>query len=106
MDLHAHVLASPERPTHSGQVKADLVLRDVEAGRDLLTVHVEPLGGHVQVDPAVLGRNGQPGFRPQRGLVLHPGLVIALDPDVGLGVRVAVLDTDVAEDVAEVVDLR
>src|SRR4029453_9879010 len=48
-----------------------------------------PAGRHVAADPARLGGNGPSGPRAERRLVLHARFVVALDPDVGLGVRVA-----------------
>ena len=49
----------------------------------------------------------RPASGPERRLVLHRRLVVALDPDVRLRVlEVAVGDVDVAQHVAEVVDLR
>ena len=105
MDLHADVLARPERAPHPGQVQPDLLVRERQAGRDLLAVHMQPLGGHVQVDAAVLGRDRQPRLGPEGGLVLHAGLVVALHPDLGLGVGIPVHHADVAEDVAPRVEL-
>ena len=54
-----------------------------EAGRDLVPVHVQPLGGHEQVDAAVLGRYGQARLGAEEGLVLHADLVFAADHHVG-----------------------
>ena len=54
-----------------------------EAGGDLVLVHVQPLGGDVEVDAAVLGGDGEAGLRAEEGLVLHADLVLAGDDDVG-----------------------
>jgi hypothetical protein len=59
VDLHGQVFPGAERPSDAGQGHADLVLRQAEARRDLIAVHVQPLGRHEQVDAAVLGRYGQ-----------------------------------------------
>jgi hypothetical protein len=68
---------------------------------------VQPLRRDVEVDAAVGGRHGEAALGAERRLVLHRGLVVALDPDVGLGrVGVAVADVDVAQDVAELVHVR
>ena len=55
-----------------------------EARRDLVAVHVQPLGGDEQVHPAVLGRYGQTGLGAEEGLVLHADLVLAGDDHGGL----------------------
>jgi hypothetical protein len=101
VDLHAHVLPRAERPAGPREEQPDLVLGQVQAGRELLAVDVEPLRRDEQVDPAVLGGHRHPGLGPERRLVLHPGLVVALDPHLGLGVRVAVLDAHLVQHVAE-----
>ena len=104
MDLHVEVLARAERAADAGERDPHLLLGQVEARRDLLPVDVQPLRDDVEVDAAVGGRHGEAGLGPERRLVLHRRLVVALDPDVGLGrVGVAVDDVDVAEDVAELV---
>ncbi len=65
---------------------------------------MQPLRRDEEVDPAVARRNRQPALGPERRLVLHPGLVVAVDPHVGRsGVDVAVGDVHVAQHVAEVV---
>jgi hypothetical protein len=56
MDLHRHVFARAERPAHAGQRQPDLVRGQAQAGGDLFLVDVQPLGGDVEVDAAVLGR--------------------------------------------------
>ena len=98
--LHRDVLAPAERAADARQREAHLLHRQVEAGGDLVAVHVQPLGRDPEVDPAVLGRDRQAGLRPEEGLVLHPDLVLAADHDVGLAGLVAVRDVDVAQQVA------
>ena len=100
VDLHRDVLAGAERAADAGERQAHLLLRQAEAGRDLPPVDVQPLRGDVEVDPAVLGRHGQPGLRPEEGLVLHPDLVVAGDDHVGRGVGVAAADPDASQHVA------
>ncbi len=55
----------------------------VEGGADLALVHVQPLGGHEQVDAAFAVGHGQPGLGAEEGLVLHADLVATLDHDLG-----------------------
>ena len=50
---------------------------DAEGVGDLAPVHVQPLGGHEQVDPTVDGGHRQPGLGSQERLVLHADLVVA-----------------------------
>ena len=104
--LEVDVLARPEGSAHGAKSDADLLLRHAEARRELVEIDVEPLRVHVQVHAAVLGREGQAGLRPERGVVLHGGLVVSLHPHLGLRVGVPVLDVHVAEHVAEGVQLR
>jgi hypothetical protein len=61
---------------------------------------VQPLGGDVQVDAAVLGRDGEPGLRAEEGLVLHADLVVTDHHDVGGRRRVAGADLQVPHQVA------
>ena len=107
VDLHGEVLARAEGAADAGERDPHLLLGQAEARRDLLPVDVQPLRRDVEVDAAVGGRDGEPGLRPERRLVLHRRLVVALDPDVGLDrVGVPADDVHVAEDVAEVVHAR
>ena len=73
---------------------------------DLLPVHVQPLGGDVQIYTAIRGRDGQASLWTEGGLVLHAGLVVPLHPHVRAGVGLAVHDLQVPKDVAELVQLR
>jgi hypothetical protein len=81
--VHRQVLAAAERATDPCQRQPDLLGWEAEGAADLLLVDVQPLGRHEQVDAAVLGGHGQPGLRPEEGLVLHPDLVLARHDDVG-----------------------
>ena len=106
VDLHADVLARAERAAGPRQEQPDHVLGQVQAGGELLAVDVEPLRRNEQVDPTVLCGHRHPRLGPERRLILHPGLVVTLDPDLGLRVRVAVLDAHLVQHVAERMHLR
>ncbi len=82
VDLHRQVLPAAERAAHPGQRQPDLLLRQGQHRGHLLPVHVQPLGGDVQVHPAVLGRHRQARLRAQERLVLHADLVLAADHHV------------------------
>ena len=83
VDLHRQVLAAAERAADAGERHPHLVLGQAEDGGDLAQVGVQPLGGDVEVDAAVLGGHGEAGLRAEEGLVLHAEGVLALDDDVG-----------------------
>ncbi len=83
VDLHRDVLAATEGTADARERHTDLLRREAEDRGDLLEVRVQPLGGDVQLDAAVLGRHGQAGLRAEEGLVLHAEGVLALDDDVG-----------------------
>ncbi len=105
--LHVDVLARAECAAHAGQVQPDLFLGQAQAGCDLLPVDVQPLRGDIYVYPAVLGGHGQPRLGPQRGLVLHGGLVVAVHPDIcRRGVGVTVKKMDMAQHVAPFMQSR
>jgi hypothetical protein len=74
VDLHGQVLAGAERAADAGQHHPHHVFRRAQAGRDLRLVHMQPLSGHVQLDPAVLGGHRQARFGPEKRLVLHADL--------------------------------
>ena len=106
VDLHRDVLAAAERAADAAEHEPDLLGRERQARRDLVAVDVQPLGGDVEVDAAGAVGDGQAGLRAEERLVLHPDLVGALDHDVGLGRRLAVLDHDGAQQVAALVERR
>ena len=106
MDLHREVLAAAERAADAAEHEPHLLRRQVERGGELVAVHVQPLGGDEQVHAAVLGRHREPGLGPEEGLVLHADLVLAGHDDVPGGVRVAVADRHVAQQVARRVQRR
>ncbi len=83
MDLHRDVLAAAEGTADAGERHAHLLRRQAQDRGDLLEVRVQPLGGDVEVDAAVLGGHGETGLRAEEGLVLHAEGVLALDDDVG-----------------------
>ena len=105
VDLERDVLAGAERPADAGQHEPHLLLGQTEAGRDLLAVLVQPLGGDVQLDAvaAVVG-DRQRRLEPEERLVLHADLVGALDDDVAGDRRVAAEDPLLAQHVAVRVD--
>ena len=100
MDLHREVLAPAEGAADPAQVEAGQLEREPQAGGHLALVNVQPLGGDVEVDAAVLGRDRERRLRPEEGLVLHAHLVVAAHHHLGLGVRVAVADRHAAQQVA------
>ena len=95
---------APNDAADAGEVQPHLLEGEGQAGCHLLLVDVQPLGGDVQVDTAVLGGDREPGLGTHEGLVLHAGLVVALDDDRTGGVRVARADLLAVEDVAEGMD--
>lgn len=95
VDLHRDVLAAAEGPADAGERHTDLVLGQAEDGGDLAEVRVQPLGGDVQLDAAVLGGHREAGLGAEEGLVLHAEGVLARDDDVGaLGGLVGVAADD------------
>jgi hypothetical protein len=72
VDLHRDVLAPAERAPDTGQRQAHLLGRQVERRGDLLAVDVQPLGGDVEVDAALVVRHREARLGPEEGLVLHP----------------------------------
>ena len=95
VDLHRQVLAAAERAADAGERHPHLVLGQAEDRGDLAQVDVQPLGGDVEVDAAVLGGHREAGLRAEEGLVLHAEGVLAGDDDIGpLGGRVDVAADD------------
>ena len=86
------------RAADAAQHQADPLLRQPEAGGDLLAVLVQPLRGDVQLDAAtVVVGDGDAGLETEERLVLHADLVRALDDDVADSVDVAAADPLVAQ---------
>ena len=87
VDLDGEILAAAERTADAGEVDANLLGGEREARRDLVAIDVDPLGGDVDVDPALSVRDGEAGLRAQECLVLRAHLVDAADRDVPLASR-------------------
>lgn len=83
VDLHRQVLTTAERAADTRQRHPDLVLGQAEHRRDLAQVGVQPLGGDVEVDSAVLGGDRQARLGAEECLVLHAEGVLARDDEVG-----------------------
>ena len=96
----------PNAPPTPPMRQPHLLVREAEALGDLVAVDVQPLGGDVEVDAALAVGDREAGLGAEEGLVLHPDLVLAGDDDLGGGVGVAVVDLQVAQDVAAQVQLR
>ena len=64
---------------------------------------MQPLRRDVDVDAALAVGDGQPRLRPEERLILDADVVDAADGHVTVGVRVAVADDEVANDVRAVV---
>ncbi len=99
VDVQAHVLARTESTAHPAEGEAHEPLREPEAFGHLLTVVVQPLRRHDEVDAAVVGGDGEPGFGAHERLVLHPDLVLTLDDHKAARAGVAAPDEELAEDV-------
>jgi hypothetical protein len=107
VDLRVDVLAGAERSTDACKRDPYALRWKVEARRDLLEVDVQPLRRRPELHASVLRRHRQGRLGPERRLILHRRLVVALDPHVrDCGVGIAANDVDVAEHVPELVDLR
>jgi hypothetical protein len=104
--VHREVLAAAERAADPGQGQPHLLRRHAERQADLPLVDVQPLGRHVQVHAAVLGRDGQPGLRAEERLVLHADLEVEGDDHRRGGLRIAASQLQVPDQVALVVDRR
>ena len=103
--VHGQVLPAAERATHAGQRQPHHLRRQAKRRADLPLVHVQPLGGDVQLHAAVLGRHRQPGLRAEEGLVLHAHPVLAGHHDVRHRLRVALAQFQVPHQVARRVQL-
>ena len=99
VQLHRQVLTAAERAADTGEVDADLLRLQVEAGRDLVAVDVQPLRGDVDVDAALPVRHREPRLGAEERLILDPDLVDTGDGHVALGLGIAVPDHERAHDV-------
>ena len=106
MHVHRQVLAAAERAADAGQRQPHLLGRHPQRQADLPLVDVQPLRRDVEVDAAVLGRYGQPGLRPEEGLVLHPDLEVEGDDDRRDRVGLAAAQPQVPDEVARPVHRR
>ncbi len=79
VDVQAHVLARAERSSDATERQPHLVRRQADALRHLVSIVVQPLGRHDQVDAAVLGRCGEPRLRSHERLILHADVVRAFN---------------------------
>ena len=75
MDLHREVLPPAERAADAGEVDPHLLGLEVEAGRDLVAVDVEPLRRDVDVDAALAVRDRDPRLGAEERLILLADLV-------------------------------
>jgi hypothetical protein len=99
VDLHREILATAERAADAREVDADLLRAEVETRRDLVAIDVQPLGRHMDVDAALAVWHGEARLRPEERLVLDPDLVHAVRDDLAFGLRVAVPDHEMPDDV-------
>ena len=99
VQLHRQVFTAAERAADTGQVDADLLRLQVEAGRDLVAVDVQPLRGDVDVDAALSVRHREPRLRAEERLILDPDLVDTGDGHVAFRLGIAVPDHERAHDV-------
>src|SRR6186997_369443 len=99
MDLDRQVLTASESAAHAGEVDPHLLGVEAEARRNLVTVDVKPLRGHVDVDPALAVGDRDARLWTEERLVLLADVVHTLDGDVRLDVRVAPPDHERADDV-------
>ena len=99
VDLHGEILPPAERAADTREVDAHHVRRQVEAGRDLVAVDVQPLRGDVDVDAALAVRDREPRLGAEEGLILDADVVDARHGHVAFGVGIAVADDDVPHDV-------
>ena len=103
MDLHREILATAEGTADAGEVDTNELGREAEARCDLVAIDVQPLGRDVDVDAAFTVRHGEPRFGAEERLILDADVVDAAHSHVAAGVRVAVADDHVADDVRPLV---
>ena len=72
MHVHRQVLAAAERAADAGQREPHLVRAEPERRADLPLVDVQPLGGDVEVDAAVLGGTASPDSGPRNAWSCMP----------------------------------
>ena len=83
MDLKRDVLSSTEGTANPTQGQLDSFLIDTEAGRDLATILMKPLGRHKKLHPRAVGvGNGDGCLETEERLILHADLVGALNDDL------------------------
>ena len=99
MDLDREVLAAAEGAADAGEVDPNPFGLEVEAGRDLVAIDVEPLGCDVDVDAALPVGDRDPRLRAQERLILRADLVDARHHDLTFHAGIAVRDLDVPQDV-------
>lgn len=99
-ELEALVLAVGGGAGHSRDDDLHALRFQAVAGGGRVAVGVRVGGRHVELDPAVGAGHGEAGLRADRGRVLAPDAVQALDDDLARRVRVAVAQRDVADQVA------
>jgi hypothetical protein len=97
VDLHGKVLAAAEGAPDAGEVDAHLFGLESEAGRYLVAVDVQPLGGDVDVDATLPVGDGEAGLGAEEGLILDAELVDALHGDGSLRLGISVADSQLAE---------
>ncbi len=99
-ELEGGVLAVGRGARHAGDDDAYAVRFQAEAGGRQVAVGVRVGGGGVELDAAVGPGNGQSGLGADGGGVLAADPVQALDHDLAGGLRVAVAQRDVPDQVA------
>src|SRR5438445_10677641 len=101
MQVHAEVFTRAIRPAYAVEMQPYIGWGQAQARRYLVAVHMQPLGGHIQVDAPVLGGDRQSGLRAQHGLILHTGLVVSLYPQLRDSGRISMRNGGVAQHVPE-----
>ncbi len=72
MHVHREVLATAERAADPGQREPHPLGRQAQRARDLALVDVQPLGGDVELDPAVLVGTASPDSGPRKAWSCMP----------------------------------
>ena len=94
VDLHGQVLASPERAADAAKMDPHLPRFQVQTGRDLVAVDVQPLRRDIDVDTSLAVRDREPRLRTEERLVLDAEVVDAGHRHLALDFRVAVADDE------------